>query len=70
MLTEKTGKSSEQLLVDNSISVGDLNKKLQELYESIKGLTYKIAVDQKISSEDMLITQTAEIALLPPFAGG
>ncbi len=39
-------------------------------YPAMRDKKFKIAVNQKISEDFVLIETPAEIALLPPFAGG
>lgn len=43
---------------------------LEKEYPELKTLRYLIAVDKQIADENTLLTENAEVALLPPFSGG
>ncbi len=47
-----------------------LKEKLEEMYPLLKGMQYQIAVDKKIMHGETALSEDAEIALLPPYAGG
>ncbi|MDB2587038.1 MoaD/ThiS family protein [Flavobacteriaceae bacterium] len=68
-IAEITGKSFEIISVD-SISIETLVKDLTESYPSLRYQEFKVAVDHEIKDWASQITHDAEIALLPPFAGG
>lgn len=51
-------------------SISELNSELQNLYPSLKNISYSIALNQKITSVDEPLNINDTIALLPPFAGG
>lgn len=70
MIEEEVGKHEEVLEFPNSISVGELDNHLKVLYPSIVKKSYQFAVNQSIVSNEEIISSDAEIALLPPFAGG
>jgi len=36
----------------------------------LKGISYQVAVNQKIANKEQILNDTNEIAILPPFAGG
>lgn len=62
-------KKEEEEIV-NQKSIPDLTEFLIQKYPELSKLTFKIAVDQKIASEETPILEGSELALLPPFAGG
>lgn len=70
MIEEAVGKAEEIIEIQNTISVDELNTKLENLYPSIADKNYQVAVNQSVVSNEILISSDAEIALLPPFAGG
>lgn len=70
MLTEKTGKSTEKIRVENQLSIESLNQLLLEKYQGLKNTNYKIALNNKFVDRQQLITSNAEVSLLPPFSGG
>ncbi len=47
-----------------------LNQFLQSLYPSLKPLSYRIAVNKKITSSNTPLNSGDEVALLPAFSGG
>ncbi|MBW6483098.1 MAG: MoaD/ThiS family protein [Vicingaceae bacterium] len=71
MIAEKTAITKEMLNAGNdSLSVEDLNKLLCNKYPALKEINYKIAVNQTLADDFLLLNENDEIALLPPFAGG
>jgi len=53
--------------VDNTTA---LSEKLYEKYPALQGRKFMIAINQKIVKGNAVISQDAQIALLPPFSGG
>lgn len=71
LVAEVTNKSEEQLQLDQeTISVIDLQSKLESRYEGLQNATYAVAVNQTICTTDVAIKNQDVIAFLPPFAGG
>jgi len=68
MLTEVT-QCQEETIEFKHQKVSDLLTKLFEKYPLLKGHSFQIAQNQKIVNNEAIISE-AEIALLPPFAGG
>lgn len=62
--------SSSKIIFDNLVDTDSLRHKLVETYPALLNIKYAIAVDKKIVSDNTLISETSEIALLPPFSGG
>ncbi len=56
--------------IENVSDLISLRKKLSEKFPDIKNIEYKIAVNQELIIENVLIDEGSEIVLLPPFAGG
>ena len=69
-VAEKTGISSEEIEVATGCDSEQLVEMLKEKYPAIKTLTFNIAVGQELTRSAVELTEGAEIALLPPFAGG
>ncbi len=69
MLAEATAIAEEQLDT-NSCSVSELVEKLKNQYPKLTDKDFKIAVDQQLVDYNHIINTEAEVALLPPFAGG
>lgn len=70
MLAEITGQANEAWLFSENLTVGKFRSQILERYPALKEKKFKIAVNKQISDDLLLITESAEIALLPPFAGG
>ncbi len=54
----------------NATSTQELRELLVARIPEMKGLSYSIAVDRSLVHEDIALSGTEEIAVLPPFAGG
>lgn len=65
-ISELIGKESERIVFEDNITVGELKERRVEL----KNQVYQIAVNQKICENNFSIESDAEVAFLPPFAGG
>lgn len=70
MLAEISGRSKESFQGRESMTVSDLKVQLFEKYPEMSAKKFKVAVNQKIGDDTTIIPLLAEIALLPPFAGG
>ena len=70
MISDKLERSSEQLSFDNESIEINLRNYFENRYPVLKGLTYKIAVNQELTEVISTSSSINEIALLPPFAGG
>lgn len=70
MLAEAVGCEEENLSLSNT-TVESIKKVLLNQYPALKDMSFKIAVNHKIIDDHSgMISDNAEIALLPPFAGG
>jgi molybdopterin synthase sulfur carrier subunit len=68
---EILGNSSINIEPDKVLTVGQLKDYLFENYpEMVKLKTMAIAVNQSYASDEMLITEDAEIVIIPPVSGG
>ena len=56
--------------MDNIESTDELINNLQLKYPALKNAKYKIAVNRNIIQSNTVLSDDAEIALLPPFSGG
>lgn len=70
MLAEIAGLTDEVWNTGNGMTVGQFRIQLLDKYPGMRDKKFKIAVNQKIAEDFVLIETPAEIALLPPFAGG
>ncbi|MCB9185870.1 MAG: MoaD/ThiS family protein [Flavobacteriales bacterium] len=69
LIAEWMGRSEEQIdLWENSIAA--LRQQLETNCRRLSNITYQVAVNQKIASEELELSENDEVAILPPFAGG
>ncbi len=53
--------------------VGDsdiLMEKLKGKFPALTDISFRVAVDKNLISENIVLSESSEIALLPPFSGG
>lgn len=67
MIAEKAGAAEVEV---NATSTAALRRTLEQRIAGLALLSYAMAVDRRIVKEDVPLTGSEEIALLPPFAGG
>lgn len=67
MIAEKAGTPSVDV---HATSVDELKAALMARIPGLDQLSYALAVDRRIVRDDMPLTGSEEIAVLPPFAGG
>ncbi|WP_019940181.1 MoaD/ThiS family protein [Dyadobacter beijingensis] len=70
MLAEIAGLSDELWNAGGSMTVGQFRAQVLDKYPAMRDKKFKIAVNQRILDDFVSIETPAEIALLPPFAGG
>lgn len=69
MIVETVGSSKADFELHGK-NVSDLKNELEYTFPELLGMSYQIAVNQKLVSSETMITEQDEIAVLPPFAGG
>jgi len=62
--------SQEQISVENATDVKELKDNLLKSFPGLSEKTFVIAVNRKITHENVPLAADAEVALLPPFSGG
>ncbi|WP_025763269.1 MoaD/ThiS family protein [Dyadobacter tibetensis] len=70
LLADRIGLSSETMDLTRSLNVSEFRQILLNKYPFLGGEKFKIAINQQLAAEEMDIPLQAEIACLPPFAGG
>lgn len=71
LIAEITNKKEELFSIEKeSVTIQSLRLQLEGNYPGLQKATYKIAVNQSMANETVLVNDNDEIALLPPFAGG
>jgi|APTNR8051073442_1049403.scaffolds.fasta_scaffold00555_19 molybdopterin synthase sulfur carrier subunit len=68
MIAEKIGCS--EIKLSDVRSTAELKQQLTVLYPALQGITFSIAVDFQTVSDDYPLTESSQVALLPPFSGG
>jgi molybdopterin-guanine dinucleotide biosynthesis protein A len=61
---------SRSLYIPAVETVGDLKQYFSKNFVGFDSLTYSVAVNQVIASDEDIIAHGSEVALLPPFSGG
>jgi sulfur-carrier protein len=67
-LTDITGTSVTML--DGVVDTDDLHRRLLSQFPGLAGRTFAVSVDRRIVQGNTPLSQTSEVALLPPFSGG
>lgn len=71
-IAERTGVQGEELELGTAYSVAELRDRLMERYPALRGMSFRIACDRELVQNETgtLLSESAEIALLPAYAGG
>ena len=69
MIAEATNCKEEIISLEQGSKVDQLENLLKNKYQKLQSLSFKIAIDKEIKSNNTLLNPTSEIALLPPFSG-
>ena len=67
-LTDITGKTV--LEVEDVSDTQALQQKIHACFPALAGLTYRVAVDKKVVTQNTALHPESTVALLPPFSGG
>lgn len=68
VLAEVTGTNQKHYRGINSFA--GLKHRIEDDFPEIVHYNFRIAINNKIVNEDLLLSQGDEIAYMPPFAGG
>lgn len=60
----------ETIRVEEVEDINELKNLLNKLYPGLSGKSFVVAVNRKVTHENISLENDAEIALLPPFSGG
>ena len=69
-LAEHTGRDEEPLELPGNYTVAELRAHLQQRHPALAGALYRVAVGTRLATDADPVPSGAEVALLPPFAGG
>ena len=67
-LTDITG--TDTIVLNDIADTDGLVIAVNKLYPAMTSVQYVIAVDKKITRHNTIISETSQLALLPPFSGG
>jgi molybdopterin converting factor small subunit len=67
-LTDITG--TDKLQMNEVMDTFDLVVRLQQQFPALKDSKYIVAVDKKVISVNIMLSNNCTVALLPPFSGG
>lgn len=62
--------NAQEILIDFKSTFFELKSELFLQFPMFENKEFVFAINQKITHENVIINQNAEIALLPPFSGG
>lgn len=60
----------EKMTLDNITDTNGLIAELNKRFPELANSKFAIAVDKKIVTENILLTNNCTLALMPPFSGG
>ena len=60
----------ENLVLHNVADTNSLTEVLNKKYSELVSSKYAMAVNNKLVTENILLTDNSTVALLPPFSGG
>lgn len=67
---ELVGENEVQINFADKTTVGNLRKKIVEMYPALSKITFVIAVNHKVTDDSTVIDHSDEVAILPPVSGG
>jgi molybdopterin converting factor small subunit len=62
--------TDKEIGTDGIITAGQLKKRLLEKYPDLAVIPFSLAVNNRLSQEDLPVGPEDSVALLPPFSGG
>ena len=68
---ELIGKDEIKLRLESKTTVGDLRKKILQMYPALSTkIPFMIAVNHRVADDATTISHLDEVAILPPVSGG
>ncbi|MFZ4928133.1 MoaD/ThiS family protein [Chryseobacterium sp. Mn2064] len=65
------GTSEKEMETEDNLNAGQLKKLLEERFPDLKKLkSYFIALNEEYAEDHQIISETDEIAVIPPVSGG
>lgn len=69
LLADELGLSNELRKVNSNL-LSHIREELESQYWQLKTTPYRVAVNQEMVEDELVLTEGDELAFLPPFAGG
>jgi molybdopterin converting factor subunit 1 len=69
-IAELMQKTAEELEIQGNMLLHDLKNTMEVEQSKLGTIKYALAVNQKMTNENMILQNGDEIAFFPPFAGG
>lgn len=70
MIAEWAGGNHRVIDLPEETDVLTLRKAAEQHWPRLAGITYRVAVNQRLAEDSTPVNHNDEIALMPPFAGG
>ncbi len=70
LVAEAVDASAIEIAVHEGCTVDALRAELTKRFPQLSNATFRVAVDRRMADGETVIPEHAEIAILPPFAGG
>lgn len=70
MAAEASGTTEELIEVDPAANTENISRLLEEKYGKLSQIDYRLAINEKLTSEKVKLNDQDIVAVLPPFSGG
>ncbi|MGH9877354.1 MAG: molybdopterin converting factor subunit 1 [Nitrososphaerales archaeon] len=67
---ELVGENEIKISLPDQTTVGNLRRKIVEMYPALSEIPFVVAVNHKVSDDSTIISNSDEVAILPPVSGG
>ena len=67
-LTDIVGK--DPFAMEGVVDTNQLKASILQTYPALADMSYLVAINKKVVSENTTLSEGSEVALLPPFSGG
>ncbi|MGH9921662.1 MAG: molybdopterin converting factor subunit 1 [Nitrososphaerales archaeon] len=67
---ELVGENEIKISLADQTTVGNLRRKIVEMYPALSKIPFVVAVNHKVSDDSTVISNSDEVAILPPVSGG
>jgi len=71
MIADFENKDIDSLVLDEECSLSEFKELLEKKIPELDNISYQLAVNKKLATEgSFVLSESDEVAILPPFAGG